>query len=224
MSHYKVYLETSTETLAEGGYLAHVPALLGCVARAKTKDEAIAKTQDAIAAYLELLRKHNLPAPPVAEAITLDVIETDALTLDPDYRPLSDPELDDLWHTQHRSRERLLELLDTCSHLLDARPEKSWPIRQILAHMAQADLWYASRLEENRFTELLWRLAATRELVMSQLHGLPSAERGRVTKHNGEDWTPRKVARRMLEHEAEHLAQIREILDQLHATGHTSQE
>ena len=210
---YKVYLETSAEALEEGGYLAHVPALLGCVARGKTKEEAIAKTQDAIAAYLELLRKHNLPAPPAAEAITLDIVETEALTLDPDYQSLSDQELDDLWHAQHRSREQLLELLDTTSHLLEVRTdEKSWSIRNILTHMAQADLWYASRLEENPFTELLWRLAATRELVMTQLHGLPSDARGRVTKHNGEAWTPRKVARRMLEHEAEHFAQIREIL------------
>jgi len=213
MPHYQVYLETSTEALAEGGYLAHVPELLGCVARGKTKDEAIAKTQDAIAGYLELLRQHNLPAPPATEAITLDVIETDALTLDPDYQPLSDQELDDLWHTQHRSREQLLELLDASSHLLEAKPdEKSWSIRNVLVHMVQADLWYASRLEENPFTELLWRLAATRELVMSQLHSLPSDARGRVTKHGGEEWTPRKVARRMLEHEQEHLQQIREIL------------
>lgn len=216
MPRYKVYLETSAEALEEGGYLAHVPALLGCVARGKTKDEAIARIQEAIVAYLELLRKHNLPAPATTEAITLDIIETDALTFDADYPPLTDQELDDLWHAQHRSREQLLELLDTSSHLLEARPdEKSWSIRNVLVHMAQADLWYASRLEENPFTELLWRLAATRELVMTQLHGLPSDARGRVTKHNGEEWTPRKVARRMLEHETEHLAQIREILKQI---------
>jgi hypothetical protein len=60
--------------------------------------------------------------------------------------------------------------------------------------------------------ELLWRLTATRELVMTQLHN--RHWRGRVTRHSDEDWTPRKVARRMLEHEQEHLQQIREILKQ----------
>lgn len=213
---YQVYLETSAEALAEGGYLAHVPELPGCVARGKTKGEAIAKISDAIAAQLELMRKHNLAAPPASEAITLDVVESEGMTFEPDYKPLDDQELDDLWHTQHRQREELLELLSTCSHLLEARPdEKSWSIRNVLVHMAHADLWYASRLEENPFTELLWRIGATREMVMNQLHGLPSDARGRVTKHGREEWTPRKVARRMLEHESEHLAQIREILTQI---------
>ncbi len=213
MPHYKVYLETSADALAEGGYLAHVPELLGCVARGKTKEEAVAKTREAIAACQTLARKHGANAPAPSEPIELDVVETDALTLQPDYQSMSDQELDDLWHLQYRSRQELLETLDAATHLLEWKPDdKSWSIRNVLVHLVQADLWYASRLEESPLAELLWRLAATRELVMSQLHGLPSDARGRVTKHGGEDWTPRKVARRMLEHETEHLAQIREII------------
>ena len=129
---YKVYLETSAEALEEGGYLAHVPELLGCVARGKTKQEAMTKIRDAIAAYHALARKHGASAPVADEAFELDVTETDALTLEPDYAPLTDQELDDLWHLQHRSRQELLETLDAASHLLEVKPdEKSWSIRNV---------------------------------------------------------------------------------------------
>ena len=47
--------------------------------------------------------------------------------------------------------------------------------------------------------------------AFASLRGLTDADRGRVTVHYGEEWTPRKVARRALEHEREHLAQIREL-------------
>jgi hypothetical protein len=61
--------------------------------------------------------------------------------------------------------------------------------------------------------DVLERLAATRDLLTSSLRGLTDADRGRTTVHYGEEWTPRKVARRALEHEREHLAQIREIAE-----------
>jgi fructose-specific PTS system IIA-like component len=46
MTHYKVYLEVSDEARQEGGYLAHVPDLMGCVARGRTKEEAIKTAVD----------------------------------------------------------------------------------------------------------------------------------------------------------------------------------
>lgn len=237
MPHYQVYLETSAQALEEGGYLAHMPALVGCVARGKTKEEAIEKTREAMAAYLALMRQHGVRVPSADEAIELKVTETDALTLPPDYAPMSDQELDDLWHLAHTSREALLDTLaamssfriviwgearygfgskdaDDDAKALNWRADpQSWSVRNVLEHMARADVWYASRLEEGGLPELLWRLAATRDLVMNQLHSLPSEARAHVTKHDDEEWTPRKVARRMLEHEQEHLQQIREILD-----------
>ncbi len=218
MPRYQVFLETSAEALEEGGYLAHVPELMGCVARGKTKEEAMEKARDSVAAYLALLRNRGISVPSVTDPIELEATETEALTLDSDYQPMSDQELDDLWHLQSASRESLLELLSEMqsSSLNWRENSESWSARNVLEHLARADLWYASRLEENAFAELLWRLAATRELVMTQLHNLPSDARGRVTKHESEDWTPRKVARRMLEHEQEHLQQIREILEKAH--------
>ena len=214
MPHYQVYLETSPEALEEGGYLAHVVDLIGCAARGKTKDEALANTRAAIVQVLTVLRKHGAAVPAESEPIELTVTETDALTLPTDYTALTDDELEALWERASFSRQELLDtLLNVSPAALKWREnEPAWAISSMLAHIAQADLWYASRLEARGIRELIWRMSATRALLLQHLQNLPAAQRARVTNHNGEDWTPRKAARRMLEHEWEHLAQIREIL------------
>lgn len=60
----------------EGGYTVTVPALPGCVTEGDTLDEAIAMAKEAIAGYLEALRKRGEPIPDEAEhprAIVIDV-------------------------------------------------------------------------------------------------------------------------------------------------------
>lgn len=47
----------------EGGFTAIVPALPGCVTHGRTLDEAKEMARDAIAGYIESLRKHNEPIP-----------------------------------------------------------------------------------------------------------------------------------------------------------------
>ncbi len=204
MERVQVYLETSAEALAEGGYLAHVPGLIGCAARGKTKQEAIEKMRAAIVARLK-----------GAEPPELDVIETEALTLPPDYVPLSDKELEALWERAAASRQALLDTLAAMSSsaLTWRENRESWAIRNVLGHMAEADLWYASRLEEGGLRALVWQLSATRALLLRRLRDLPAAAHDQVTCHDGEEWTARKVARRMLEHEQEHLEQIRSLLN-----------
>jgi predicted RNase H-like HicB family nuclease/uncharacterized damage-inducible protein DinB len=214
MSHYHIYLETSQEAIDEGGYLAHVVDLIGCAARGKTKEEALANTRAAIVEVLAVLRKHDATVPAESEPIELDVTETDALALPTDYAALSDDELEALWERASFSRQELLDTLLTVSPtMLKWREnDETWAISNILAHIAQADLWYASRLEEAGMRELIWRMSATRALLLQHLQNVPVNQRARVTNHSGEDWTARKAARRMLEHEWEHLAQIRGIL------------
>lgn len=219
---YHVYLETSAEALEEGGYLAHVVDLIGCAARGKTKEEALANTRTAIAEVLAVLRKHGASVPAENEPIELDVTEIDALTLPTDYATLSDDELEALWERAAYSRQELLDTLlaVTPTALTWRENEASWAISNILAHLAQADLWYASRLEEGGIRELIWRISATRALLLQHLQNIPADQRARVTTHNGEEWTPRKAARRMLEHEREHLDQIRGLLARF--TEHTT--
>ncbi len=212
--HYKVYLDTSAATLAEDGYLAHVPELIGVVARAKTKDETLEKLRDTIRAYHALTRARTLPAPAADDAIEFDVIETDAQTFEPDYAAFSEDDADNFLRHEEISRDQLFDLLRSLpSAALNWRASPdAWSIRNVLEHIVRADLWYASRLAPSGLPELLWRLDATRAMVLNALDELDDDVRARVTKHDDEDWTARKVARRVLEHEQEHLAHIREIL------------
>jgi hypothetical protein len=77
--------------------------------------------------------------------------------------------------------------------------------------MAESDLWYTDRLKQ--WPEApLFRLAATRGVALERLRALSDDERSRVTYHEGDEWTPRKVIRRMLEHEREHIAQLRRLV------------
>jgi predicted RNase H-like HicB family nuclease/uncharacterized damage-inducible protein DinB len=213
MARYQVYLETSKGVLEEGGYLAHIPQLIGCVARGKTRDEALDRLRESAAAYREWLKRNGIAAD-TGQPIEFDVVETEAPIFPPDYEPLREEELDDLFHRIALSRQSLLETVGRLDKAaLEWQPEKdSWAVVNILAHLAQADLWYASRLEEGGLPNLLWRLAAARALAVHRLQELPEQARGNVTVHAGEEWTPRKVSRRMIEHEQEHLEQIKEIL------------
>ena len=58
----------------DGVFIATCPALPGCVSQGATRGEAKANIQEAIAAYLESLKKHGEPIPP---AITEEVIEVE---------------------------------------------------------------------------------------------------------------------------------------------------
>ncbi len=148
--HYKVFLETSAEAIAEGGYLAHVPELVGCVARGATKDAALEKLRETIRAYHALARARNIPAPIESAPIELDVTETDATTFAPDYQPLTEDDLENFLRREEISRDELSALLAKLSPTTlnwRAQPD-AWAIRNVLAHIAQADLWYASRLAQ----------------------------------------------------------------------------
>jgi predicted RNase H-like HicB family nuclease len=47
----------------ESGYVAHVPALRGCVSQGKTKAEALRGIKEAMEAYIEALIEDGLPVP-----------------------------------------------------------------------------------------------------------------------------------------------------------------
>ncbi len=67
---YRVLIETDED----GVFVAEVPALPGCISQGKTRSEALSNIREAIAAYLESLRKHGEPVPP---PISEEVVEVD---------------------------------------------------------------------------------------------------------------------------------------------------
>ena len=56
----------------DGRFVATCPTLPGCISGGNTREEAKANIAEAIAGYLESLRKHNEPIPP---PITEEIIE-----------------------------------------------------------------------------------------------------------------------------------------------------
>jgi predicted RNase H-like HicB family nuclease len=56
----------------DGVFVAHVPALPGCVSQGTSRDQALANIREAIAGYLESLRAHDEPVPP---AISEEIVE-----------------------------------------------------------------------------------------------------------------------------------------------------
>lgn len=216
MARYTVWVETSAESVAEGGYLAHVQELPGCVARGKTLDAALARIREAIAAYHALARKHHAPAPIPEEPVELDVREMAGYELPSDFEPFREEDLDYLRELAGISRGALLETVNQVppdAHKWRPAPGE-YSLEEILVHIARADLYLASRLEQPGLPELSWRLAVTRAALLHRVRGLPAGDRRQTTVHEGEAWTPRKVLRRMLEHEQEHRQQIREMMEE----------
>jgi len=56
----------------DGIFAVHCPNLPGCLSQGKTRDEALHNIKEAIAGYLESLKKHNEPVPP---PISEEIIE-----------------------------------------------------------------------------------------------------------------------------------------------------
>jgi len=211
MKTYRVYIETSPDTLAEGGPLAHVPELPGCTARAKTVDAVKDAIHQAICEYVAFLRTQGEQALP--DEFDLEFEETQSYTLAPDYAPLTPEELARAKRWLEASRRAVMaDLADLPADAWDWKPdENDWPLRIITSHMGVAELYLTDKLIEPDHAPLN-RLEVTRRVSFERLDTLASEHRGRVTTFEGEAWTPRKVVRRMLEHEQEHLAQIRDLI------------
>ncbi len=53
----------------DGIYVVKCPSLPGCISQGKTRSEALSNIKDAIEGYLQSLKKHGEPAPPVDEEL-----------------------------------------------------------------------------------------------------------------------------------------------------------
>ena len=197
-------------------HLGHIPALPGCVASGKTRDEAIANARRAFTAYLDVLRARGVSVDhwsgldpktfPVAEFPASGLLTEDELVTE-------EHELRDFLHTWEALQAALLATLGGLSaeELGRAPDETTWSVRQALEHMLTTEVTLLSRLErwpDDPFNTLqaVHRLVAQRFAVME-----PEDTRARKTIA-GATFTARRVMRRLLEHQWEHYGHIREII------------
>jgi uncharacterized damage-inducible protein DinB len=121
-----------------------------------------------------------------------------------------------------------LDMVDLVGKLseeeLEEKPEKGRPIRMILEHILESEYLYmyafgrpeglpgsGSIVRKREGTLLEW-MASVRSIEIERLRSLNSAERSEPFVHWKYTRTARKVMRRMLEHQWEHLVEIEERL------------
>ena len=203
-------------------WLAHVPVLRGCIASGKTRDQAIANGRRAFRAYLELLDARGVS---IEHWKDLDPDTFVARDLPPDrvvpedVGPLEEHELRDFLHQFEASRAALLSLVrEISSEEIERKPTQTmWSVREALEHVMLTEASLLSRLEK-------WpadpynTLQAVHRMAFQRFTVMEPADTALDHMVMGRRWTTRKVMRRILEHEFEHLVHIKEIVAALGAS------
>lgn len=237
MTSYSVFLEIGPS----GECMAHVLDLPGCFARADSREAALAALPAVIANYREWLGRHGEPVADSDAPTEVRVAEVStgfgpfergdpAALFAPEREPLSRDELERLLRLAGYNRGDLLTLTrDLPAPALDWKPEPAaMSVREILRHVGNAEQWYVSRIVDPETLPAEWAddehvpifafLDMERETAVERLRRLTDRELAdlvyptRWTNHPDEPWTARKVLRRMLEHEREHIEHIRNVL------------
>lgn len=217
-------------------WAAHMPDLLGCHHRAESKEALLDALPAVIQSHAEWLRAGGIPAPDPVEWHVAEVVDAHDPPGSPGRQRLfgSDRlELDPVWQElclalAGRNRLELRQLVKGLpDRVLDWKPPdlpRPYSIRETLRHIAHAEQWYMDRLwpwESRDPDDVMELLAHTREQVVQRIRRLSPVERRAIycpdrhvrgALHPGELWTARKVLRRILEHEREHIATIRVLI------------
>jgi predicted RNase H-like HicB family nuclease len=200
----------------DGTYVANVVELPGCVARGATREEAVARVREAFRDYVELMRGRGVALEHVDEIdpAALVVKEPEARhTYPEDFRRVEEHELRDFLHQYEASRAALIALVrGLSSDELERKPAPdSWSVRECLEHIAATEATLLTRLEawpEDEFAAL----QAVHRIAYQRFSVMEPDETDRERRIFGQRWSARKVMRRLLEHEYEHLGQIRDVL------------
>ncbi len=134
-----------------------------------------------------------------------------------DWRPLSEGDVARGLRLLEWSRADLLAITAglPAAKLDETLPGQRWSIRGILGHVGGAEWWYLDRLglaqpRQELPEDVFERLAAARGRLAAALPGLAGSKQ--VVGVNGEFWSPRKLLRRALWHELDHIGHIIQLL------------
>ena len=145
-----------------------------------------------------------------------DLLEINAWFRD-DWKVLEADEIDSAIQVLEWQRADLMQIV---SELGDARLDQphegeKWTIRGLLAHIATAEWWYLDRFDLFGPRSLLPRSPFERTAMVRQrlLEVLPTlAGKDWVFGKDGEFWSPRKLLRRTIWHERDHIEHIMKLL------------
>lgn len=202
---------------AQTGYwLATIPAVMGCNASGKTRDEALVNARRAFHEYLELLAARGVSVEHW-KGLDPDRFAIAAPTAPPllpeDQLPLVEHDLRDFLHVFEVQQAALVALASQLTpEELERKPdEQTWSVREALEHMMTTQAALLSRLEEwprDPFNTL----QAIHRIVFQRFTVMEPKDTTGTKMIRGRPWTVRRVMRRILEHEWEHYGHVREII------------
>lgn len=232
MTVYDLYLESGPRRKKT---MVHVLDLLGCVANGPTTEEALARTPAAIDTFHRFLVRHGEPVDldePIETRIVDHITEgvwlgngDPSIVFEPDLRPLTPEDGERFIARLEWMRAEMNELVGDLSPVqLAEKPAKGRSIQAILEHILESEYAYMAafgRLEglpaqgsiiKKRQGDLLTWMGLVRAKEIERLRALTDQERSRPFIHWKHTRTARKVMRRMLEHQWEHLVEMKERL------------
>jgi predicted RNase H-like HicB family nuclease len=225
---FEVYLETGPKHRKT---MTHVPGLAGTTAMGETTDIALDNTRPAIRERVEFLRRHGQKHPD-PDPIELAVVEEDLTGgflgfaiafFGSDLEPVPPRELERQVCWAQWSREELIEVARAQpGGLRSGPPGKGRTPAEILAHVAGAERAYLNSIVgpveglnaqikavENSPDDPWDALARAREILIARIQALTPEERRAVVQRGKERRTARRMLRRTLEHEWEHVQELR---------------
>lgn len=218
MSSPETRISIGLEQGADGYLWAHPLGTAGCAAAGVTAEAAVGAFEDELVEWLRFVASAGGAVPPAEAELELAVdewIETDAKVGEgetlalfaADVAALQDEEIARGMRLLGDLRGALLAAVRAIPRremetALDARAEGGWTVRQVLEELARAQWWTLSRLGASPMAgaadATLARLDTAMALVVQHLGHLPAERRSLRLELDGEEWTPRKVLRRLL--------------------------
>ena len=209
----------------------------GCFAYGKDGSEALLNVPAAVLAYRDWLGRHS-PDSWLNDLGDFDVrlVETwQVYSINENYEVVREgAEVESFFHSEWKPldvvevrRAALLlqwereDLLRLVQDLGDAKLDQTyagerWSIRGILSHVGGAEWWYQQSLglegmpEAQLPQDVFEKLKVTRARTQAVLPDLAGLEK--VCGREGELWSPRKMLRRAIWHELDHIEHIRKLI------------
>ncbi len=225
---------------AHGGpWMGHVLELMGCMWLAQEEAAVAARASRAVSSFLEWLQRHGEAnvVPLCPEDIQIEVVDVQQVPgfgksgaavgfFDWDLQPAEDADISTAIRRLGYARRDLLELVvGLPPAVLDWQPPNGKrTVRENLLHVRDAQAFYLHRILGEGVWEVLpkpWpadtfaSLEWVRDRAVATLLELDPCLRGGVFHAEAprEDWTVRKMLRRFVEHELEHVQVIRRTLN-----------
>lgn len=198
----------------DGSTAVHAFTLPGCIATGGNPDLALDAFGSALTEWLTFLQAIGEAVPPreaEIEVVVEEWIRTHAdvagsesdVCFDGDRTPLEVGEIVRGLRMLGALRSRLLPFIRRApDEVLEATGAPDWNARMILNELARAQWWTLTRLGASPLAEVpertVARLDTAMALVVQRMGNLDEESRRRTILLEGEEWTARRVLRRML--------------------------